>query len=247
MLKHSEYRAYNSAFLPLISFLERTPSVKHLDVAANILRNIIPMDSTIRSDYLNISTWRMNDANEVVKRLKTLHANGFFKTLALNIGPPDYFEIMPGDGEMLIREMTSFVALEKLDIYQFFTDAIGHFTQLKELHLSALDDDKDSKAIAINLINLERLHIEGPVEQLLPFLRNSKNLKFVHFEDLDSFENPLNLYKSNCERHIGGMQRKVLIGVCDEQHLATKWKEHNVNYDLVEIARVKTILKYFHD
>lgn len=37
---------------------------------------------------------------------------------------------------------------------------------------------------------------------------------------------------------MGGMQLKVRISVFENQYLATKWNEKNVEYDLVEISRI---------
>lgn len=43
------------------------------------------------------------------------------------------------------------------------------------------------------------------------------------------------------------IQRKVQIGVNEDQYLAAKWTNTTANDDLVEIARTETIRKHFHN
>lgn len=57
--------------------------------------------------------------------------------------------------------------------------------------------------------------------------------------------NALNLFKLNKVRRTGGMHRKVLIGAPENVYLAAKWKTIIINYDLVEINRLETII-IFH-
>lgn len=142
--------------------------------------------------------------------------------------------------------MISFRPLEVLSTYEFITNGMSQLTQLKELYLWSLDCDVSLETMALNLGNLERLRIDGTVSQLMSFLRHSKRLKFVIFGDKNGFFYALNLYNLNEARRISGMKRKVRIGVYEDKYLATKWKEKNVNYDLVEISRKETMRKYFH-
>lgn len=116
-------------------------------------------------------------------------------------------------------------------------------TELKELHLTI--DGTDLETIAMNLINLERLWIGGAVDHLKIFLRYSKTLKMVIFDDCNNPGDALNLFTLNQERKMAGSQRKVRIGVFESKYLATKSMAKNVNYDLVEIIRAETIREHF--
>ena len=174
--------------------------------------------------------------------MQTLYANGFFKSLHLAIVslPYDF------DFTMLIQQMISFNALEILDACTFYSAAMSQLIQLKELHFFGFGTDVDFEQIAQNLINLEQLHIRCTIDQLMPFLRHSTKLKFITFYDCYEKYDALNVSNLNQVRRTGGMQRKIQIGVNQEQYLATKWKENNGNGDLVEITRAETIHKYFH-
>lgn len=244
MLEYFEYTSPEE-LTQLVSFLELNPSIKCLRIEARDLREI-PLQistSTAQADCLYIDTYRwLTDANAVLHQLKTLHANGFYKKLRLSIAQsPNGF-----DSELIVRAMISFSPLEVLSTYEFITNGMSQLTQLKELYLWSLDCDVSLETMALNLVNLERLRIDGTVSQLMSFLRHSKCLKFVIFGDKNCFFYALNLYNLNEARRISGMKRKVRIGVYEDKYLATKWKEKNVNYDLVEISRKETMRKYFH-
>lgn len=103
----------------------------------------------------------------------------------------------------------------------------------------------DSDAIAKRLINLERLWVGQTISLALPFLRHSKTLKMVLLGSVDYPIRPLNLFDLNRVRRMGGMKRKVRIGIQEEQYLPTKWKENNVKYDFVELDRIGAISKHF--
>lgn len=141
--------------------------------------------------------------------------------------------------------MKSFSSLEVLFSFSFPAN-VCRLTNLKELQLSAYKtDENDLKPIAMNLINLERLSIEGTIDQLLSFLRHSRTLKLAILDDRRTPSNALNVLTMNEVRRIGGMKSKVRIGVSEKQYLATKWKWNCLSHNLVEIIRVETIREYF--
>lgn len=226
----------------LKSFLERNPTIKSLRIDADYLLEIGLNASTVQLDFLTVAiNGPAISAVELAIRLKTLHANGVYKKLQLSL---QRFII----DKMFFNEMRSFSALEVLRTFAF-NAKICHLTELKELHLFRLTKatQADLEAIAKNLTKLERLWIYGTVDQLSPFLRNSKALKmaiFCEYND-DSFCVPLNLFKLNKVRRMSGSQRKVSIGLYEKGYVATKWMTKNVNYELVEITRQETIRERF--
>lgn len=133
-----------------------------------------------------------DDFDELLNRLKTLHANGFFKKLHLTGRD---WNTTPGF-EMFMREMSSFRPLEIFHTSSHFPliDGISQMFQLKELHFNAeiVGDGTDLETMAKNFVNLERLWIAGDIKDVLPFLRHSKKLKFVRLYDLRDECNTLN-------------------------------------------------------
>lgn len=150
------------------------------------------------------------------------------------------------DLESFIREMTSFGALEIFETYKFYSNLMCDLSQLKEFHLDHMDDHTDLEKMAIYLVNLERLWIGGTVNQLSSFIRLSKKLNFITFNNTNRDNNALNLFTLNRVRHMGGNQSKVRIGVDEKQYLVTKWKNKEVDYDFVEITRAERIREHFH-
>lgn len=117
-------------------------------------------------------------------------------------------------------KLALFGALDALNIYGYYTNAISHLTQLTELHLELCENDIDFEIMVRNLGNLERLVLKGSVGQLSSFLRHSKKLKFVIFT---GNINALTLFDLNEVRKLSDMQDKVEIGVPEYQFLRTKW------------------------
>lgn len=232
----------------LTSFLELNPSIKTLRIGINDLWEIqSEWTSTIRLDCLDIRIGEMyRNWNEYVERIKVLHANGHFKTLHINLCYDSEYGLEEFIGEItsIVKEMASFSALEALSTYHVI-DNICLLTQLKELHFKLVDDENiDLEPVAKNLINLERLWIDCTVDQFLPFLRHSKNLKVAIFEGT-GYNSALDLHNLNEERQLGGAKQKVKIGAYENIYLATKWKTINVDYDLVEICRTETLREQF--
>lgn len=81
MLNHFKLTNNERKAPELTSFLKRNPSIKHLQVAANALREILLENFTIQLDYLDIANLRADDVKNVLNRLKKLHANKFFKKI----------------------------------------------------------------------------------------------------------------------------------------------------------------------
>lgn len=257
MLESFEYLNHETATNQLISFLERNPNIKELQINHFQLLEI-PLHKLpeIHLDYLNIdmlglpywklSSWNMDrwwSANGLSEPLKLLYAKGFFKKLRVSINC-----LLGGfDAEKFITEMASFGALEALFTQCYPTSGICNLTQIKELYLNNYKYIKeDLETIAMNFVNLEKLSIQCTTNELLLFLRHSKKLKFVlYFDEEDS--KALDLQDLNRLRQKNGMENKVTIGVCHEwSYLATKWIARNVNYDLVEITLSHALRKYFH-
>lgn len=130
----------------LMSFLKRNSSIRCLRIADENLRRI-PFDTqTIQLDYLNVNILKATDTTDLLSRLKTLNANGFFQKLRLSIKfLPDDF-----DSELFVQELVSFRALEVLYTIHFYTNASCQLTQLKELHVMYLHNDVNLDAMARN-------------------------------------------------------------------------------------------------
>lgn len=142
--------------------------------------------------------------------------------------------------------MVSFSALEVLEANELHTSTMCQLTQLKELHLELTSNDINLGAMASNLNNFERLRIVGTVDQLSSFLRHSKKLKFVIFEDYTGDCNALDVSDLNRSHRTSGMKQKVQIGIRAYLYLETKRTEKQENNDLIEIIRVETMRQHFH-
>lgn len=207
MLSDFIYFSYIEMSSSFKSFLERNPTIKRLHIKYEDLQKIPFNTSTLRLDCLTISTTEtIDNGGEWANQLKALHANGYYNTLHI------LDNVISGSNEfgLFLNEMTSFSAFEVLYTCRFHTN-ICRLTQLKELHILELNRQTgfDLEAVAKNLINLERLWIECTVGEILSFLRYSKKLRMVVWENGTIPANALNLFHLNEMRRTGGMQRKV--------------------------------------
>lgn len=228
----------------LIPFLERNQSINCLRIEAPDFLKLPLTSTTIQLDYLNIDLWNTKDTNnELPNRLKMLNVNGFFSKLRLSVDDQNHYF----NYERFFGEMISLSALEVLKSRYFYMHSMRHLTQLKELNLHCVNVHFDWKASAMSLINLERLRVSGSIIQLLPFLRHSKNLRYVIFGKLVRIIEGLNLCDLNNERKLSEVKRKILLGLHEDQYLNIKWNENDGNYDLIEITRAEMIRKHFYD
>lgn len=239
MLTDFQYISGDEQIDLLTSFLEQNPSLKTFRIESHALRYITFSATAIHLDCVCVNIDGLVRAVELANLLKALHANHHYKTLHVAYAHAiSYFDYLT-----FTNEMVSFQAFEAL-VTSTINANICNLIYLKELHILNADDDLDLNAIAVNLINLERLRINCTVEQFLPFLRYSKKLKMIIFAKRDGIA--LNLFKLNDARRMSGVQRKIQIGLYEDSYLATKWMAKNLNYNnLVEITRTATIKNQF--
>lgn len=115
------------------------PKLKRLRIDA------VDFESTVQLDCLNNKLDLIDiERLEFADRLKTLHANGFYKKLHLSIDYSDDDLIL----ERFLNGMGSFKGLEVLYNCPFHTN-ISHLIGLKELYLRDLNDEIDLKSLAI--------------------------------------------------------------------------------------------------
>lgn len=197
-----------------------------------------------RIDCLSIEIESMGMASsEFVKLLKTFYERGFYKKLHLSL----YWLSADFDYQPFFNEIPSLGALQIFYTHIFNTN-IAQLTQLSELHLMELDDKIDLKPLALNLIKLERLWIEGTAAHLLPFVCHSKELKTVIMELKDQNvpnDSCFDLVALDQERAKLQPTKKVLIGVAENVYLALKWKLGKQNLHLIEFARKETVCEHF--
>lgn len=95
-------------------------------------------------------------------------------------------------------------------------------------------------------INLVRLYVEETsVDDILPFVRQSRNLNEITITHLE--ENALDLSSLNNERKKLNGVRKVMIYVSEDVYLATKWTTKDFNLDLIEMERIDShVVKQAH-
>lgn len=236
MLEYFQYTECDE-IATIESFLEQNPTIKCLHIKDKYLFDT----PQTQLDCLKIVLESTNIGSlKLSNRLKTLHANSGYKILHLFI----HTVSTNLDYETFIKQMASFSAFEVFCACQFYP-SICQLTHLKELHLDKMDHEMNLDILAKNLENLERLYIEGSVDQLVTFVRYSKSLKIVICFDRESPDDTLNLFHFNQMRQMGGSKRKVRIGLYENMYLATKWNAINVDYDLVEVTRAETIFKQF--
>lgn len=230
-------------FPPLTRFLQRNSSIKHLRIGYRELWKIPFSALAIQLDCLSIYLYENEiDVIKLANELKSLHANGFYKSLHLF-----YSDSIFSNNELFMNEMATCSALKLLyiNIYDEFPKAMVNLTNIKELHLRNLSHDIDLSemtAAARSLINLELLWIEGTVDQFLPFVQYSRKLKFAILGD---YQPALDVSHINEVREKSGIRCKLLIGVPEWQYLAAKWNTKRPVYDLIEITRMEKIQKQF--
>lgn len=236
-LDHVQY-VYSGDVDSLMPFLERNTNIKGLQIGADNLCKIPLETTTIHLDYLHIDNAETTfEANEIAMHLKALHANGFFKKLRFLSVYEDIF-----DDEAFIRQMISFSGLETLCILGSYTN-MCQLDQLKEMQIVWFHPEPNLDILAKSLTNLERLSISGSINQLEPFLRHSKKLKYVSYQDY--FGNALDVPELNAVRKMSKIQRKVKIGLYEGDYLRTKSLARNIDFDLIEIVREQSIRKHF--
>lgn len=230
----------------LCEFLEQNSNLKCLQIDAEDFwsnRNSLESSNTKRRNLdclvVEIESTEI-DGTEFANVLKTFYEHGLYKKLHLAI----YWASEDFDYQPLFDGMQSLPPLELL-YTEIFNKNIAQLTDLRELHLKELDGKIDLMPLALNLIKIKRLWIEGTTNQLHPFLCHSKSLKTVVLELKDQNDNRLNLVAWNRERAKLNPAEKVSIGVDENTYLTTKWMVKNSELNWIELARKETICKYF--
>lgn len=238
-LQFFEYTECRKPIPGFVPFLERNPTIKHVcinDYNVFEISHEITSDPTVHLDWLSIRIdSNVSSAVDTGNRLKTMHSNGFYKKLNVKLTKNETI------GQAFVNKMNSFQPLEVFYTHCFYEN-MQHLTGLRDLHIRRLPHEVDVEPIARNLALLERLTLGGSTKQLSYFLRYSKSLKTAIFCNLHS-NHPLNLAILNEIRRLSGVPHKIRIGLYEKVYLATKWKQKNISYDLIEVFRVQTIWK----
>lgn len=219
-------------------FLERNPTIKGICVETEGIR-YIPLNRAppVQLEYLEIHFPATRHYAQQLNRLKTLYSNGWYKALRV---------LYDGNEASFIDELVPCSApLEALFICVFHTN-LCHFVGLKELQFFDFQKDINLDLIAKSLVNLERLLIGGAVERMVPFLRHSKNLKFIGFPDYwKHCESAGILHKLNEARKMSSSKSKVQIGVNEDSYMATKWMVKDMNFGSIEIVHMNDPKNHF--
>ncbi|XP_031639408.1 uncharacterized protein LOC116351449 [Contarinia nasturtii] len=176
------------------------------------------------------------------KLLNQLYNQGFYKRL--------YYCIDNDIDKGLSMELSAVKGLESLQFFTFIDvsicNGLAQLTNLRELRIKT-SNNIDMDILARGLVKLERLCIEGTINDIIPFIRRSTILKKINllqkcqmnqlFENVDC--KTFNLVKLNAERaRLPGAQ-KVIIHVSEDLYLKTKWSARNGDTDLsvIELRR----------
>lgn len=226
----------------LAHFFQQNPNVQSFKVTINFLhmnRNLL-MNSEAKLSRLFVEDFKYDSkekTKESIELLKQLHEKGFYKRLHLT------FEKI---NQEMCDQIALLPALEKVRFKESSNNGIYSLQSLINLKMLSLPRGikaSDIEVLAINLVNLEKITASITTsDDILPFMRHSKNLKKAKVY-LDS--GILSLAKLNKEREKLADARKVFIYVRDNTFLATKWKGHygETNFNLVEMRRLNSLRK----
>lgn len=229
-------------------FLELNPNVKCLQLDSDdfwsnraLLETLKTQDRQKHSlDCLVIEMESTEMATvEFADLLKAFYGHGFYKKLHLAI----YWVEEDFDYQPFYNGIKSLHAFEVL-YTQIFNEDIVHLVDLRELHLMELDEKVDLTPLAVNLVKIERLWIEGTENQLVAFLRHSKMLKTVVFELKDK-NSGMDLITMNCERAKLQPTGKISIGIDENPYLTTKWRVKDAELEWIDLARKETVCELF--
>lgn len=232
----------------LCGFLEQNPGLNCLQIDAEDFwsnRNALELSHTKRRGLdcfvIEIESTAI-EGDEFTNVLEAFYEHGFYKKLHLAVyWISDDYDYQPlFDGMQALQQPLDVLHTE------IFNENIARLIDLRELHLMELDAEVDVMPLALQLIEIERLWIEGTTNQLQPFLQHSKSLKSVVFELKGRNDGSgLNLAAWNRERGKLQPPGKVSIGVDENLYLTTKWMVKNSELRAIELARKETIREYF--
>lgn len=225
--------------MELKEFFEYNPHIRSFATNANCLwlnRNAFIGSPAVKLDDLAIeidSTIEI-DMGSFYSLLDALYEQGFYRRLHL------YVENVDQD---TVRHMAALHALEKLYVASTTADTdLSSLTNLKELGIHIGSNVSNLDTVAKRLRKLRKLYFYyASSDQVLPFVRHSRNLKQVKVRNLESgthFDgNILYLPGLNKERKKRSNAQKVTIYLEEDIYLTTKWTTDKTDYDLVSIER----------
>lgn len=174
------------------------------------------------------------DIGSFYSLLDALYEQHFYKRLHLYVENVD---------QNTVRHMAALHALEKLYVANCTIDTdLSSLDNLIELGIHIGSSVSNLDAVAKSLVKLEKVYFYyASSDQVLPFIRYSKNLTHVKIRNLESGthfdENMLYLPGLNKERGKLPGAQKIMLYLEEDVYLATKWTTDNTNYDSVRIKR----------
>lgn len=196
---------------------------------------IIESNAKLNELTVEIFDWEQPIGQRINDFFNELHARGFYKRLHLHSS----FYNEQHQNLMEIGSIHGLEALRHLSLVDGMD--FPHLEQLKELRTSFKSYSPNVDALTKKIPNLERLHMRfASIEYLLPFIHHSAKLKEVKIDAVRDEEESkciLDLMTLNNERQKLPNARKVTIYMSEKVYLATKWANHTIDLNLIQIKR----------
>lgn len=233
----------------LKEFFEFNPNIKSFSTNANCLwvnRNLfIGSEVELNDLAIEIDSSITIDIGSFCSLLDALHEQNFYKRLHLYIENVD---------QNTVRHLAALHALEKLYVVNTTPDTdLSTLINLNELGIHIGSTILNLDTVAKSLNNLHRIYFYyASSDQLLPFIRHSRNLKQIKVRNLESgthFDDPENiLYLPGLNKERGKLSdaQKVIIYLEEDIYLTTKWTTDKTDYDLISIERGESYIWPHH-
>lgn len=241
-LEHLQYQTriwnFDARIFKLKTFLEKHKKLTHFECSVPVLwanRELL-RKTNVRLNLLTIDFYAWSNRipfDQLIDFLWALYERGFYQTLHLS-----FDHVLDIDFEHFDNAVSTLPAIEILHINIDSIIDLSRLTNLKELRIChGHKSETDLEFVAKSLLKLEQVTFKyATIENILPFIRNSKQLKSIQILYWRSYE-MLDVVALNVERMNLGNANRITIYVEEEIYLRENWKSHNLNLSHVKITR----------
>lgn len=233
----------------LETFFQNNPNIRSFQIGNFVFNDTLEllMRTDLRLDELYLEIFNFNMIEhlyEFISMMNTLYERKVFKGLMIN------FQKLPNSDTIewsrltflngIFCEMNSDFEKNIIEIINprlliLKTTRISVFRDMKELMRRRMEE------LSIKLTNLNELYVGiNSIDQIIPFLKNSRNLQKIYVYKLDKNVGFTQLSSLNDERLKLKDAKKVEIFLPDNKYVQLKLISKKINFSMIKIQRIES-------